>query len=227
MDLKTPNYWSEKRIELSKWFKRNTPSLGELYEGALRVVFDESFPGRVRFVAHAVREIRNHLPDVIAGSVGSNPLHYKNRLDDIANAWQKEGLPLDGSSPVNVTAGELNIGRQEVPISVKVYIKIAELIRDHLDARRRPKDEARRLFQAIDPRNKEVEPALRPIIENWIKVTEWFVKRVHDRGATDVEMGAQQLKERFEIFESALFAIVGEFFKTVEELDAILEEANS
>jgi hypothetical protein len=226
MDLKPPNYWSEKRIELSKWFKRNAPSLGELYEGALRMVFDESFPGRVRFVAHAVREIRNQLPDVIAGPVGSN-LQYKNRLDDIANAWQKEGLPLDGSLPVNVTAEKLNIGRQEVPISVKVYIEIAKLIRDHLDARKRPKDEARRLFQAIDPRNKEAEPALRPIIENWIKVTEWFVKRVHDSGVEDVKRGAQQLKERFEIFERALFAIVGEFFKTVEELDAILEEANS
>jgi len=212
---------------LRSWFKRNAPSLGELYEGALETVFRENLPGRVRFVAHAVREIRNRLPDVIAGPKVSNPLQYKDRLDDIANAWKKVGLRLDGSLPIKVTEASSLPSNSDVPLPYPVYKKVAELVRDHVRARETPREAAKRLFQAIDPNNRASEVTLRPRIEHWIESTEWFVKRAHDRGKTDAEMGGEELKERFEIFESALSALVREFFKTVKELDAILEEANS
>ena len=64
-------------------------------------------------------------------------------------------------------------------------------------------------------------------IENWIKITKWFVERAHERGQKDAEMGDYELKSRFESFEWALSAMVREFFKTVEALDEILEKANS
>jgi ribosomal protein L25 (general stress protein Ctc) len=220
-----PYYWNETRRELRAWFERNAPSLGELYEGALRMVFDEKFPGRVRFVSHAVREIRNRLPDVIAG-YKSEPLEYKNRLDEISKLWEKSGLPLDGAIPIKVTGKELPL-TTKVPIPIEVYRKVSKLIRDHIQTREKPKEAAQRLFQAIDPKNKDAEGILRPCIDHWIKITEWFVERAHERGATDDKMGADELKERFEIFEAALSAMLREFFKTEDELDAILEEANS
>jgi ribosomal protein L25 (general stress protein Ctc) len=220
-----PYYWNETRRELRAWFERNAPSLGELYEGALRMVFDEKFPGRVRFVSHAVREIRNRLPDVIAG-YKSEPLEYKNRLDEISKLWEKSGLPLDGAIPIKVTGKELPL-TTKVPIPIEVYRKVSKLIRDHIQTREKPKEAAQRLFQAIDPKNKDAEGILRPRIDHWIKITEWFVERAHERGATDDKMGADELKERFEIFEAALSAMLREFFKTEDELDAILEEANS
>ena len=49
------------QTELLEWFERNAPALGRLYKGAIIMVNDQSFPGRIRFVSHAVREIANSL----------------------------------------------------------------------------------------------------------------------------------------------------------------------
>lgn len=93
--------------------------------------------------------------------------------------------------------------------------------------RETPYEAAKRLFQAIDPNNRTSEAILRPRINHWIECTEWFVQRVHDRGQIDEEMGSEELKNRFEVFELALSALVRGFFETVGELDENLEEANS
>jgi len=222
-----PDYWIPLRRELRSWFARNANSLGELYEGAVEMVFRDSFPGRVRFVSHAVREIRNRLPDVIAGPRAGGRLDYTNQVNDIKTAWEKYGLPLDGSLPIKVTQVDPLPSSNDVPIPLKVYKKVAKLVSDHARTHETRREAAERLFQAIDPNNSASEATLRPRVDHWLKSTEWFVEHVHDRGVIDAEMGGEELKECFEIFEYALLAIVGEFFKTVEELDAILEETNS
>jgi len=221
-------YWTEGRKDLRSWFTRNAPSLGELYEGALRILFSEiPFPGHVRFVAHAVREIRNRLPDVIAGPTQRPHVQYKNRMDQLCKEWEKWNLPTDGSLPISVSEGESLPGARDIPIPVSVYLEVARLVRDHKGARETRRDAARRLFEAIDPNNQMAEALLRPRIDHWIEVTEWFVARAHDNGATNDQIDSEELKNRFEVFEKALSAMVREFFKTVEELDEILEEANA
>src|SRR6266511_1972358 len=83
--------WTPVRLEIRSWLSRNAPPLAELYEGAVRLLYVNLLPGRVRFISHAVREIRNRLPGVISGEEGSQYLHYKNRLDDLAKLWHKKG----------------------------------------------------------------------------------------------------------------------------------------
>lgn len=228
MELDALDYWTQRRKDLRSWFARNAPSLGELYEGALEMVFRGHFPGRVRFVAHAVREIRNRLPDVIVGgSKTDSLLQYKNRLDEIRKIWEKHGLPLDGSTPTRVSEGDALPSNDDIPVPYPVFQKVANLVRDHERARETRSEAATRLFLAIDSNNWVLEATLRPRIENWLKTTEWFVERAHDRRQKDAEMGGDELKSRFEAFEWALSAMVREFFKTVEELDEILEQANS
>jgi hypothetical protein len=126
-----PDYWNETRKMLLSWFENNAPSLGELYEGALRMVYDENFPGRVRFVSHAVREIRNRLPGVIAGYKSGSSLQYSNRLEEIAKIWQESGLPVDGSLPIKITTEDLP-SSTDVLIPKKVYEKISNLVGDHI-----------------------------------------------------------------------------------------------
>lgn len=227
MELDALDYWTQRRKDLRLWFARNAPSLGELYEGALEMVFRGHFPGRVRFVAHAVREIRNRLPDVIVGPKTDSSLQYKNRLDEITNIWEKHGLRLDGSTPTRVSEGDALPSNDDIPVPYPVFQRVANLVRDHERTRETRSKAATRLFLAIDPNNRVSEATLRPRIENWLKTTEWFVERAHDRGHKDAEIGGDELKSRFEGFEWALSAMVRDFFKTVEELDEILEEANS
>jgi len=222
-----PNYWTDDRKELRSWFGRNAPSLGALYEGSLYILFSDGFPGRVRFVAHAVREIRNRLPDAIAGPKTSKRLDYVGRLDALAKKWQQAGFPIDGSQPVKVMADDALPATTDIPIPRSLYSKIALLVRDHIQTREKPSDAARRLFQAIDPNNQDAEATLRPRIQQWLECTKWFVARVHDNGSTDDQIDAQEMQRQFEIFETTLSALVRGFFKTLEELDEILEEANS
>jgi hypothetical protein len=59
--------WTSERLQLKAWLTRNAPSLAELYESAVRLLFEVRLPGYTRFVRHAVRAIRNRLPFVISG----------------------------------------------------------------------------------------------------------------------------------------------------------------
>ena len=52
-------------ISLNGLTNIHAPHLGELYEGALKIISEENFPGYAIFIAHAVREIKNRLPDIM------------------------------------------------------------------------------------------------------------------------------------------------------------------
>src|SRR5260221_12808042 len=51
--------WTPERQKVKDWLAQESPSLGELYEGAVRILFELRPPGYRLFVAHAVREIGN------------------------------------------------------------------------------------------------------------------------------------------------------------------------
>jgi len=220
------DYLNPQRQELINWFSRNAPGLGKLYEGALYMVYTNGFPGRVRFVAHAVREIRNRLPDVIAGPISKKRLDYKSRLDQLTDEWKRSGFPIDGSLPMDIDEEGKISHNTGVFIPVHLYKEIASLVRDHNESRETPREKARRLFLSIDPNNKKLENTLVPRVKHWLNVTEWFVNRVHNWQLDD-EIEAKELQQRFEIFEAALISLIRDFFETTEELDEILEEANS
>lgn len=220
------NYWTQPRLELRAWFQRNAPSLCELYEGALRMNFIPDFPGGMRFIAHAVREIRNRLPDVIAGPKTGGTVQYKNRLDDIVKDWEKCGFLLDGSTTTSLTSSE-NIPSGNIAIPRSLFQKIAIVVKEHVKGRESRQEAAIRLFEGIAPESQELRDTLRPIVHQWLDVTEWFVKKVHAPGFEVSNVDANEFDRYFDIFEKTLGALVRSFFKTVEELDEILEDTNS
>jgi len=213
--------WTATRIELRDWLRRNSPSLAELYEGAVELVFVRTPPGWTRFVCHAVREIRNRLPDAITGPVEGGTVQYTNRLDRVSSLWQRVGFGRDGSVP-----GLLRDDGEEIPSSPDVNVpipvirEIGELVRDHNNARERPFEAATRLFEAIAPENQHLRDVLRPILENWIEVTHWFVQRAHDAGTVDSEFDQAELRAKFELFEGCLGSVAREFFATVKDLNS-------
>jgi hypothetical protein len=215
-----PNCWTAERIEIRSWLDRNAPSLGELYAGAVTLLYETPMPGHVRFVAHAVREIRNRLPDCIAGRTENQGLQYKNRLDDIVALPAADALIADLGGPTAPTTTTVAIDRTFAK-------KVSALIEDHRATRAKPLDAARRLFEAIAPENTPLRDTLTPVLEQWITITEWFVGRAHDNGHSDGHYSADDLRRRFTIFERTLTALIKPFFATLEDLDAILQNANS
>ena len=198
--------------------QRNAPSLAELYEGAVTLLYNP-LPGHVRFIAHAVREIRNRLPDAIAGPTKEKrPLQYKNILDAIVKLPGARTLIADigdTTAPLTTT----------ITIDRKLATRVAQLLQDHLTTREKTIDAARRLFQTIAPENTARE-TLTPVLRHWINTTEWFMRLTHDNNQTDNQCPTQELQHEFTMFESAIAAAIKPFFDTLEDLDAILEDAN-
>ena len=219
--------WSSSRREVRDWFARNAPSLGELYEGAVRMVFDDLTPGWTRFVPHAVREIINRLPDYITGTRISNRLNYRQRIEDIAKEWKGSGL-LGQSAISDGRDGPSTLEpNPSIEIPGPLFRRIENLLRDHDDARERPIDAAIRLFEGADPENPRFRDAIRPAALNWIAIGKWAVGKAHDSGRSDGERDKDEYLRQFVIFEMALGALIRGFFATTGEIDEILEESNS
>lgn len=221
--------WTPARIELSAWLTRNAPSLAELYQGSVELMFNRPGPGRIRFVSHAVREIRNRLPDAISGVKGGGRLDYPSRLDEISRLWEQAGLPTDGSlaaAPM-ATGDSKDATTPDLAIDRALFAKMGRLIGDHKAAREKPDAAALRLFVGAAPENAASQASLRPVIMEWKRVTDWFVRSDHDTGRADADCDLAEFRRKFEHFERILGALVRGFFSTAEGLDAILEDTNS
>lgn len=221
-------FWTPNRLELLTWLIRKALPLSELYQGAVRIMFEEPpFPGRDRFVTHAMREITNRLPDYIAGAQTAGRLEYVNRMDQLVLMWRESGFSLDGSFTASDSGVEGSIPPSpDITISRILFLEISNLIKDHELTRSRPLDRAQRLFEAIAPENKRLGNTLRPIILQWVSIAKWSVGRVHDAGSS-ASLSPRDLETQFELFETTLAALVRGFFRTIEELDEILEDTNS
>ena len=216
---------TEYRDEIMEWFRRNdAASLGELYDGALRIISDAGFPGRTRFVAHAVREIRNRLPNVIA-STTTKRFEWKNRLDALAEAWKRAGFLVGESVPPSLIKKEM-LPSSDIALPISLFRKVGRIIMEHIEARERPRDAAMRLFEGIDSGNADFRDRLRPVIGQWLDVTGWFEKKVHDSGSQDSDTPELDFQEHFRLFEETLGALIRGFYSTLDELDEILEETN-
>jgi hypothetical protein len=222
--------WTCSRMELRGWLARNAPPLADLYSGAVMLLHDQRFPGRFRFIAHAVREIRNRLPDAISGRTSSGRFNWKDRLDALAENWARYKLPFDGALPGLTFIGAAepdSSGPGQASLPVPVVRQMATLLGDHREAREKPREAAMRLFEACAPENCQLRDSLRPVVDQWFNVTEWFVSKAHSPGVAGASHDEASLRYHFELFERTLNALVGRFFATAADLDEILEEANS
>jgi hypothetical protein len=213
------------RLELKAWLGRNAPSLEELYEGALCMLYSQAFPGRTRFIAHAAREIANRLPEAITG-IKNERFEWQNKLDTLLKSWERAGFAIDGSLPETVTAANPSPST-EFPVPRRFMQEMAKLLSEYALIRETNQARARRLFEGVDTQVQGSREALVPIVTQWLEVTNWFVNAAHDSGRRDTTLSKGELEQRFELFETTLGALTREFFKTIGELDEILEKTNS
>ncbi len=210
------------RERILKWFDQHARALGDLYRGAVKILDEPGFPGQLRFVAHAVREIRNRLPDVVTGVKSGGTLKYQDRLDEVAKVWRAHGFQQVSSSD---TEPSLVPPDGLVRVPVPVHQAWVELVLDHEQVHVKRREQAARLFEGLADENKGRREVLRPTVDQWFKETKWCEKRVHH--GRDSAMDPAELAVRFNQFEDALHAILGGFFPPMEVLDEILEDANS
>jgi len=223
------SYWTPLRRENAEWLRSNAPPLAEVYEGALKILFAPDFPGKLRFVAHAMREIVNRLPDALGAAKGSH-VDYAGSCNRIETDWVKHGLPTDGTVPGAVSDGAVSqSGDVSVPRSV--YLEVAALVMVH-SQRGQNKERAGQFLDTIDPDGRD-QHRKAILARDWTGIGRWTVKRAHlpseglnNKASTSEEMEDELLHE-FERLEAAMGAFFREFFSTTDEIDKILEDANS
>ncbi len=215
------DYWTNTRRLIHAWLNEQASPLAELYEGAVQLIFEKSISGKLRFVAHAVREIRNRLPDYISGGKTGERLEYKKELDQLLKIWQDSGFSLDSgigdqaSLPLSA----------EISIPLHLFHSIQQLFIKHNAVTTNNKEKAIQFFETSIPQN-ELRNTLRPIAEHWWDVTEWFMGKTHDSGRVSPGDDEQRLQQQFELFESFLGTLTQSFYTTTDELDEILKESS-
>jgi hypothetical protein len=221
-------YWTADRREIRGWLSRNgAVSLSELYAGAVMLVGQKA-PGRARLVAHAVREIRNRLPDVLAPEKAPKHLNYHKECGVIRSLWPEMGplQQLAAPSPAPTATGM-------VTIPAAAAARVQHLLAEDLEVEGRVRQAARRLYAAaVRVRSNRVitsseATAIEPAITGWLEVTQWFVELVHEGRTPDEATNPDEFERRFELFERALLALIQDFYPALDDLDDILEEANS
>ncbi len=148
--------WTAARKEILDWLKRNAQSLAELYEGAVLILYQHSLPGRTRFIGHAVREIRNRLPDVFAGPTRVPRLDYRKRVGAISTVWTNAGLrkpTAPSEEELRSPAAAATIG---VPIMIPadIHALINDLISEHQSVPETRAEAASRFFEACARRTR-------------------------------------------------------------------------
>jgi hypothetical protein len=216
---------------LLDWLRRNAPQLAELYEGALKILFEADFPGKVRFVTHAMREIVNRVPDVV-GVAQAERVEYTSHCDSIQRDWRKHGLPTDGTIPGNLNVNVTDAGDVSLPKSL--YLKVAALVKAHSDSRKTNKERGTDLFNVIEPNDPALQYRRVLLVQEWQSIGRWAVGKAHVpvKGLAAPSVHSEETSEIellhwFERLETALGAFFREFFNTTDELDKILEDANS
>lgn len=220
------SHWTDDRRKRQIWLHEEAPSLAELYESAVRLRFEIQIPGRVRLIAHCLREICNRLLNVKLGQ--ASKVEYYNLIENMAKNWEKKSFTIDGSFPEVGINSQTNLPSSSPDIFIprELYREIAYIIKEHTE--KRPQFEKRIgvFFAECVSKDALVEELL-PQVNQWKKMSQWLVKTAHDNGKVDKEYKEDELLYWFDIFEAFLSTFAQDFYNTTDEIDDILEEANS
>lgn len=210
-----------------KWLKDKAPSLGEIYEGAVIMLSKDHFPGRTRFISHAVREICNQLPERVNNFRKGKRVQYVQACEKIVELFEKDGLSLDLEYYIDKSEEKESPSKRKVEIPVKIYKEISKLLNDHKNSRENIKEKNIRFFEGISTENQNLRNQLRPFYNQWSEICKFFQSNTHDSGKVDEDISFDDFKKKFELFEDSLLGLVKtEFFKGIEEIDEVLEETN-
>src|SRR5262249_50887693 len=156
-------------------------------KGALALLHS-SVPGRSRLIAHAVREIRNRLPDRLCGLAEGGTTDYPRLATEITEQWEQAGLStavLQGAaSPADERHPEAS---PETRIPLSRARAVAALVDEHHAAAARARQRRERLFEAVSPRANPTPATVGLVVTQWRENTNWFMRCTHDSGRTDGE----------------------------------------
>ncbi len=219
----TEEWWNPDRAGLRSWLDRKAPHLAPLYLAALRMAMDERFPGRVHFIAHAIREIKNRLPDALDGALERPKSKYPKYVGKLCEQWAEEGLAADGSGPSIDEPAEVALTEADRLVSPAFISAVGRLVAHHTeleasrDALRMPR------FEAL------AGPGPHPqhVWKDWRDASRFAEQFAHARNETLPASADEEWTANFLAFERFLMVISKRAQENIADLDELLREANS
>jgi hypothetical protein len=218
--LATP--WTSERRELHNWFQAKAPALADAYEGAVRLLSVPGFPGRVHLVSHVARDICNRLPDFLC-SIERVHIQYDRELGALDKLWP------DSVGPSGADYGDSKSevsGDSDVRIPRAAAAAVSLLLKKNRD-RQTNRDIADNLFALVAEATPYDRVSLGPIVAEFCNTSRWFTEHVHLRMEPMDFLEQDELVRKFEQFERIALSLVRDFFRTKDELDGILQQANT
>jgi hypothetical protein len=213
--------WTAKRLGLRDWLQRTAPQLAEVYAGAVTMAFDRNFPGRVVFVWHAIREIRNRLPDAVASEVDSSSLEYRQLVDAIQRCWIDDGWPNDGAIALSDSREPSASGPARYEVSRDLLLAVGRLVGGHAAIADRNLANAQRLLDAVAG---SAVPAY--VVRTWRAGGRRAHKLAHVHNKPVDPDDEASLESDFTAFEAGLMTIANRSYENMDDLDEILGSAN-
>ncbi|MEY2485955.1 MAG: hypothetical protein QOH39_1603 [Verrucomicrobiota bacterium] len=219
--------WDAQRERIYSWL-RDQGGLGfaDAFKGAA-ILMHSKPPAYVRFVCHAVRDITNGLPAVIANQERKQ-VQYHQLMDEILAQWTSERLPRGPIAVTNVALEHQISGRfEEITISAELVEKFATLLNEHEQGRARGKGNPLSFLEASIPEIAGRADLLEIPRAQWKALQADAHHDAHENGngcSADDEAACANLFARF---ESLLGSLAGSYYLSLENIDAILDEANA
>jgi hypothetical protein len=208
-----PFRMTDRQLLVHRSLLERSDAVGILYECALRILSDESNPGRLFLSAHSIREMMGDLPKVLALPV----LAEQGRLGDQMNALE----PLwDGASKSRChTNGEWT-GEIDGPLQklLKTLHKFFQWWKENRPKRR---EVAAGLFRQSDPSGLPIPEVLeRKRADAWLTLHGYFVGVAHRSSTTSDEFN-KRLDDLEQILLDTLYRQPS---ADLSAIDAILAE---
>jgi len=181
------------------------------------MIDDVDFPGRVHFIAHAIRDISDRLIYVLDTQLEEQRVEYHYELDKISKQWPE-------INPIKYSNGD-STEHENILIRYNVASMIDTLVKAHRQSRQRPSN-SELLFQYLmrkEPLEAEVN---RQLVKDFERLKDWFMKYAHLRRKDPPKVDESELQTKFKIFEAMIHSFVGNFFTGKKKIDEILQKAN-
>ncbi len=201
-------WWTERRRRAFETLAEKQTDLAALYAGAVQLRHVEPRPpGWQYFLAHAVRDICNRLPEILVGPRLVPRLEYRPLVGALAEATPQPLEALRDREPLHYL----------LPASAGA--RLEALIKAHQDVQLNNLNNAARLFVG----HRDDRSAAAPLAALWMSFGKWFVARTH------LEVGArarndQEFLDQFDRFEKMLLSRVLDFYTSIDDLDRLLRE---
>ena len=215
-------WWTPERAVLVGWLDTYGPALAPLYVGALRLAVLDSFPGRVHFITHAIREIGNRLPGALGPKVKSKKAGYEDLTEKIRDRWLDEGHPEDGRLRLPKESVPSASGPRRQEVSVELLASVGKLVAAHNEAKANREAREKLSFGALSGLGSNPSYVSR----NWGRWAREAVEFVHARDEPLPAGADAEWVERFLEFEQDLMALSRPSYENLDELDRLLAEAN-